>query len=538
MGIYSLLLLIEVYLQYNEVIKFNNLLLDTNYVNLRDFGIMMILTLSSHMLSSNYKYFILSNKLNEKSKHYFMDFLIKSDAEWLSQQGKFQRTIQDASETVSSIIIELFDLISPLLHTITQLYALSLFLGYQVIMVSLLIGIIFMTGMIINYYDFHQQKYLRKETKKYGEYADSLFDNFFIRKLNGTAQRTSDEIVENLMEHSRRQMYHHRKIRFFQNSLELLNCIFLIWCCLDYLENENFAFVYNTLYQLFWKGWWIFSSTTSLLKTLSGWALMEDFLSTYQLDKINKKSFLPKEVVCQCFKDDTILEVHLIAESGGGKTSWMKQKLLFLYTHYQSGQWLYLDQQMRLPNSPRTKRELMSDFYPVRESMDISLLLELSLKIGIAHLFENLDLPFKEPSGGETKRILILRSLLPLIQGCSKVKYLFNDEVLVGLDEVNYLKVRPIFERLKENGIRIITIDHHPFDGKGIIKVPVKFKKQEILIKENKITESKTFLTWLLKLFFNEKEKETSQTKILAWLDKIEPEPKLESESIQISITS
>ena len=82
--------------------------------------------------------------------------------------------------------------------------------------------------------------------------------------------------------------------------------------------------------------------------------------------------------------------------------------------------------------------------------------------LGIQNIINDhtIDKPFKKPSGGEEKRIMLLRAILPILHGHSDIKVLFCDEITSGLDEINRVKVRSLIDAIKDKRVAIVSIDH------------------------------------------------------------------------------
>ena len=140
--------------------------------------------------------------------------------------------------------------------------------------------------------------------------------------------------------------------------------------------------------------------------------------------------------------------------------------------------------------------------------------------------YDTINKPFKKPSGGEEKRILILRAIMPILMKVTNIKIIFNDEVTAGLDENNWLLVRKIFTNLKEQfGIRFITIDHHNFDADINLSVKKKIIKK-LTVKENIINNENFISKIFCNLYKKEQEKINKEdSQLYVWIPTIESEP-------------
>jgi ABC-type phosphate transport system ATPase subunit len=95
--------------------------------------------------------------------------------------------------------------------------------------------------------------------------------------------------------------------------------------------------------------------------------------------------------------------------------------------------------------------------------------------LGIENIInkDTLHKPFSNPSGGEKKRIVFLKCVLPILLDSSTVMIAFLDEVSAGLDAVSFAKVRIMIEEMKTKGVNVVSIDHHEHNGINSLKAEV-----------------------------------------------------------------
>ena len=97
---------------------------------------------------------------------------------------------------------------------------------------------------------------------------------------------------------------------------------------------------------------------------------------------------------------------------------------------------------------------------------------------------DTIDTTFNNPSGGEEKRLLFLRAILPILHGITEVKVLFCDEITAGLDDANWRKMRKVIDELKLKGLKVVTIDHHDF----IPDISFNVQKKETCVVRKSLT--------------------------------------------------
>ena len=169
-------------------------------------------------------------------------------------------------------------------------------------------------------------------------------------------------------------------------------------------------------------------------------------------------------------------EIELIGPSGCGKTTLMRNIISDISNKFMIGYIIYIDQFAYLPSglsiydyyeSSFTKDEIPEHFEDA--------LLRYAEDLGISNVItkNTLKMSFSNPSGGEKKRIIFLKYVLPILIGTSKVMIAFLDEVSAGLDSDSFAKVRVIIEEIKRKGVKILSIDHHEHDGNNILKATV-----------------------------------------------------------------
>ena len=93
---------------------------------------------------------------------------------------------------------------------------------------------------------------------------------------------------------------------------------------------------------------------------------------------------------------------------------------------------------------------------------------------------QNITIKWFDFSGGEKKRIIFLKNILPILLNTSKVLIAFLDEVSAGLDESSFANVRIMIEEVKQKGVKVVSIDHHEHNGAHTLDVAVHKKVIQI----------------------------------------------------------
>ena len=123
---------------------------------------------------------------------------------------------------------------------------------------------------------------------------------------------------------------------------------------------------------------------------------------------------------------------------------------------------LYIDQSAFIPRGQSVQYFFTSVFPEGPPDGFEKSLYQISYDLGIENLVNEKTMSkcFKKPSGGEIKRLILLRHIFPILMNVSNVQIAFLDEVSAGLDKETVLKVRKLIEQLKDKGITVISIDH------------------------------------------------------------------------------
>lgn len=471
---------------------------------------------------------------------YLSELMGSVDPTYLEKQEKIHTIIPDGSNALFKLGTNIIGLTEPFLTIFSSVLALSHKINSKSIFPILMILLtFFIIGLLTLRYDYICRQNMQKEMNKQSDIIRNLWESYFVYYLNGLGSNSINEISKTGLERDK-IMYSHNStmgtiywiLEWIQYLFSAITSYFIINNLNSDSNNEIFALFY-VITNIFYVVWWLFCSVRNTLTSTASWGTIELFIESYKsINSKELKDFNSMDLIkiFPQFIDLSCTELRLFAESGGGKTTWMRRKVIQLMNTYKKG-WLYLDQKMKLPKDNRTIQEVMCDYIyvPIDEKYLQTKLCEYSEELGIQFIInpDTLDTKFAEPSGGEEKRILTLRALLPILLGVSGIKIVFNDEITAGLDKQNWIKVRKIIEEIKTKyGIKFITIDHHDFDAP---KLTVK-KKSFNLPKIQNIQSNKDLVGYLTSLFKQGiiEDKKEPKDGILVWIDEIEEEPIIE----------
>lgn len=516
--IICMILLVQSIVSYYESMSLNAFISKPTHEGLVLLTVMKISWLAINLSLGYYRDIYFSPKLEKSSLKYFWNIMLQSDPEWLETQKNISKVVPDAVESINELIKNLFRTLRPLLTTISNLFALMTITTDKSIEILLSIAMIYLFGFYVIYYDFQTNKKIKVKTNDLDEYVRFNTNNFLISLLNGNGEKTIKEIIKFKNESTNIKLVHDRKTSKFYYLLEIVCLVVISYFTFALYDNMNgnnsFISLFYLIQACFNTTQWLIFQSTYMLKSCSSWGSIENFLKTYKLfDNIQLEMVEELELL------KTTQEIQISGKSGDGKSTWMKRKVIELYNKYVPGRWLYLDQNMMLPKDNNSIYNFFNNVYKNKD-MDLNKLYEYAKYLGIENIINEKTIykQFNKPSGGETKRILILKSFMPILEGKSKVKYIFNDEITAGLDEENWLRVRTLIELLEEKGIKFVTIDHHP---SFVCYKKYQVNKREREVKIKNVEMKKSFGSFVFSLFDKEDEsnKEESRSEIDVWID-------------------
>jgi len=456
--------------------------------------------------------------IESSARNHFWKLLENSDPEWLATVSATHIAVANGVTAISDIVNQSINFSRPILQVLSQMTIVLSLVGYRGIIVIFIIAVTMTAGIHIIHYDFEQMKQINTDNVDTKEYARHQAETFLINLLNGRGKKAREDIVDSWAKASTQSQHHRAKITNYYMYLEQLNTV-LVSCCILYLSQftsgREFIAIFFAINKVCDYSWWLFHSVTNLMRTAAGWGPLEKILNEYvPMDQIPDDK-LNIGCVLSTF-DLTVSEIRLKGDSGDGKTTWMSRKVTSLYKNFKAGQWIYLDQKMKIPNTDRCILNVMGDYLPVDIPVDTIALYKYAMSLGIGNLInaETISCTFNKPSGGEEKRILFLRAVIPIVMRTSTVQIMFCDEVTSGLDTTTCTYVRSLIDDLKtEFGIKFMTIDHHEIETDCTLSVMKRIEKTE-----KPLAKQKT--TWFDA--YRQQKPQTVADKIHVWIPDVE----------------
>nr|QBK88870.1 MAG: AAA ATPase domain protein [Mimivirus LCMiAC01] len=449
-------------------------------------GLLRIMNQWIRSVSSIIQYKKIPAKFNTSAKSYYWGLMATADITWLRSKD-FNNIIHSIDGGITSMNIILktgLSFADPLSRCIVTLWILYNKIGYITVYIFIIFIVLFVAGMILVKRSYLSGKLSSKRIKPIYLYINSIKQTFFTEMLNGRGSIVSKAIVKKSeminkiqQSNSNRNMLEYNCFNSCHTFMVTLFVISIIWMGLN--DIKLVAILYNTINGACYTVWGVFHKMRNIIVQVSKWNGLEEILKEYDgahdVEKVSLTSLTDLDSVFP----KKFTEARIIGKSGSGKTSFMLQLLCKAFKQNKVS-WLYLDQKMQILESEIiTIRQFMTEYLPDGDVAD-SVLCETAKILQIENIInsETLGESFVKPSGGEVKRIMIIRAILPILTNCTKVQYIFADEMTAGLDEESWTLVRSLFDEIqKKYNIRVVSIDHHDFETD--IKISVKIMKQE-----------------------------------------------------------
>lgn len=426
-------------------------------------------------------------RISEKASAYFTDIQARADPEYVKNVKNNQAIVPDGMNVIASLSRESLYLLQPILQVAGRLFAISSTI--DVIHVVYVLGALFsllVVGVVILMYDYKNRKKNHKKDINYQENKRNILQQYLTYYVNGMMKHVSKQLSINVFKSIKMINVHNSKMTSLYNLLEIFEDLLPLAITYAVIKSDELLEPVVILYvvkNMFGNTWWLFWQTKSVIVSTASWGTMEEFLAGYiELDVDNLHDNPSVQDIMPILNEPKINEVRLYAESGGGKTTWMLNKVISLSKKFKTGYWIYMEQHLSLTKDEMTIYDFMSLRFPNIHELPINykdVLLSYAEKLGINNVVreETLEKPFKKVSGGEIKRIMFLQFFLPIIMGVSIVKVAFLDEITAGLDIGSFEKVRKVINELKqEKNIKFVTIDHHDYE----VDVKLNVKKKEV----------------------------------------------------------
>lgn len=437
-------------------------------------------------------------------RHVVEEIAIRSPSSLLIMKENAYVLKNAALHALQSLVENSLNVITPIILLVSKTAALSASLDYiQLAIIESGLAFVFLAGSIILVYDHKKKQRLSKKETDIGEQARSLMTSIATLVINGSGKILPSWMITLKKEESIPTTNHGMIMAVLYGLLEIATTgipVGLVWFI---KRKQYFLPLYIIIQPMFWNSWYLFSTIKALVVSTAPWSQYAEFMAKSDPNPSDLRHPHSAEEMMCAFGDPDLNEIELIGPSGCGKTTLMKKIVAEICTRFVVGYVVYMDQFAYLPSGLLIYEYYASAFPEgaIPENFETELL-NRSERLGIANIInaDTIKNPFSNYSGGEKKRIIFLKYLLPILMNSSKVIIAFLDEVSAGLDSDSFAKVRMVIEEVKRKGVKVVSIDHHEHDGDKIKKVAV-FKK---VVRGFHIPSPRTLSIWqkvMIKLF-------------------------------------
>lgn len=433
-----------------------------------------------------------------------------------------------ALRALQSLVENGLSVITPIVLLVSRGAALSITLdSMQLLIVVACLTSVFFAGSAILTYDHKKKKDLSKKETEVEEQARSLMTSIATLVINGVGKILPTWMITLKKEESIPSTKHDVVMAVMYGVLEIATTgipVALVWV----LKGKGtFLPLYIIIQPMFWNSWYLFWTVKSLVVSTAPWSQYAEFMANSQLSSTDLvKPNSPSEMMI--IFEKSYEEIELIGPSGCGKTTLMRKIIAKICNKFMLGYILYIDQFAYLPS-----QQLINVYYASafsKENLPVNFeeeLLRRADQLSISNVInrDTLKKPFSNPSGGERKRIIFLKYILPILMNSSTVMIAFLDEVSAGLDADSFAKVRVMIEEIKIKGVKVISIDHHENNCINTLKVKVFKEIRQIpykLIPKVQSFWQKMIVKFLPRIYHKERKEEDlelgeKQTEIEVW---------------------
>jgi ABC-type Mn2+/Zn2+ transport system ATPase subunit len=430
--------------------------------------------------------------------------------------------------------------ITPIVLLISRCAAISMRLDVTqlFIVISCLVSI-FLAGSAILAYDHRAKEKLSKQSTKIEEHVRSIMTSVATIVINGMAPMLPTWMKALKMEQAVPSTRHDVIMATMYGLLEMAITgipVALVW---NLKGAGAFLPLYIIIQPMFWNSWYMFCTVKSLVVSTAPWIQFSDFMTLTKPRPPPAELLLPSAAsdMMPIFENSTIMEIRLCGCSGCGKSTLMKHIISQICDKFMIGGFiLYIDQFGSVPQG-MTMEMYFSSAFPSPLSAPISSadcwregLFTYAKALGIFNIINPVTLQQSftttttttNISGGEIKRLIFLRYVLPILTGVSKVQIMFLDEVSAGLDEASFCMVRALLEQIKAMGVRVVSIDHHNYDTDLCVDV---FKKVVPIYRSRQLLSvAQTLTRKIVQTFFPLRYRNVSDSDSEPDLEMAEPE--------------
>jgi len=436
-------------------------------------------------------------------------FLIKSRCEWLACQdtSEIGSAVNSGSEAIVSSLLFMIQVLNPITQAIGNLVVLWVNIGSYAGWVVLFLAIVWSLGIYSLRRQFIQRGRVNIRNNPLTAHNVHLVSVFAVERLNGREKQSLQQLIKN----STSSVKDHANVSANMKNRYLFMELLTVSGQLLLMHGSSPAggsavgllALNNLVFRCVDLTWWLFHLCNDAAKNAAEWTPLSRLISRVKLLPPQKKRLeLPRwestftdtwfyrpaasvNAADECDVSvvphfsprlatgvpDSAQIIRLVGDSGCGKSSYILGEVSRLYYSLNGRnicQWIYLDQRMCIPKSSAKITFLQylrkGDTRIGRKSV---LRWAARLRLDKVVTAESLNAPSQSPSGGEEKRVVILRELLPVLCGLRTVVAIFCDEVTAGMDMHTRESVRGVFAEVMRMcpGCRLMWIDHHNYTG-------------------------------------------------------------------------
>jgi ABC-type lipoprotein export system ATPase subunit len=484
---------------------------DINQVT-RWFGIMALLlyvrrfsrTALSHVVD-NYARAPIERKINQQIRV----IQNSSSLDWMRKQDmrKMEDAVNEGIGAAVNVASQSFYLFIPLFQSFSSIYVVIQQAG-PVGLIGLLSSVIILgMGMYLTRRDFNERKQTNKDISPYRDNRMNMAMGFFASRINGTTDQMIEKLTHSATQENSLSIKQYNKRRWYYAGLEFLLQGFLFVNILVIIQTTPLDKIYPmwlALGDASWTMWDLFFTCNHIITLGAKWGSLEEVLETCgrepDVDKVEMTDNTLEELIPGIKGFHQMIRIS--GKSGTGKTTFMKNLVVKMYRRY-TVDWIWMEQDTFVTDE-LIGVQMLSGVPQALWDDDLYLLMyEWAGRLGINQIIcrEKIGEKFQNPSGGEKKRITLLRLLMftlyKIKKGLHVPRFIVVDEPCAGLDNDTWMAVQSMFNHMTKHKIRIIFIDHHDGAITDIVFEARQVKKlQDAKVSDAKVSDAKVKGWW------------------------------------------